>query len=61
MMKWILIDSDDEYLTNDSLIEINHIINGSYNNTSRKANVKPYGFDKLYMDKKNNLWMSQKL
>ena len=39
------------YLTVDSLIEINNIITGSNNITLRKANVKPYGFDKMYMDK----------
>ena len=44
-----LIDSDGGmYLTVDSLIEINNIITGSNNITSRKVNVKPYGFDKMY-------------
>ena len=38
------------YLTVDYLIEINNIITGS-NITLRKVNVKPYGFDKMYMDK----------
>ena len=33
------------------MIEINNIITGSINFTLRKVNVKPYGFDKLYMDK----------
>ena len=47
-----LIDSDGGmYLTVDSLIEINNIITGSNNITSRKVNVKPYGFDKMYMYK----------
>ena len=36
-------------LTVDSLIEINNIITDSDNITLRK--VKPYGFDKMYMDK----------
>ena len=35
----------------NSLIEINNIITGSNNITLRKVNVKPYGFDKMYMDK----------
>ena len=39
-------------LTVDSLIEINNIITGSNNITLRKVNVKPYEFDKKYMDKK---------
>ena len=39
------------YLTVDFLVEINNIINGSNNITLRKFNVKPYGFDKMYMDK----------
>ena len=44
-------DSDGGmYLRIDSLIEINKIITGS-NNILRKVNVKPYGFDKMYMDK----------
>ena len=47
-----LIDSDGcIYLAVDSLVEINNIITGSNNITSRKVNVKPYGFDKMYMDK----------
>ena len=36
------------YLTVDFLIGINNIIIGSNN---RKVNVKPYGFDKMYMNK----------
>ena len=39
------------YLTIDFLIEINNTITGSNNITSRKVNVKPYGFEKMYMDK----------
>ena len=47
-----LIDSDSGmYLTVDSLIEKNNIITGSNNITLRKVDVKPYGFDKMYMDK----------
>ena len=47
-----LIDSDGGmYLTDDLLIETNNIITGSNNITLRKVNVKPYGFDKMYMDK----------
>ena len=47
-----LIDSDGAmYLAVDSLIEVNNIINGLNNITLRKVNVKPYGFDKVYMDK----------
>ena len=47
-----LIDSDSGmYLTDDLLIETNNIITGSNNITLRKVNVKPYGFDKMYMDK----------
>ena len=41
----------NKYLTVDSLIEINSIITGSYNITLRKVNVKPYGHDKMYIDK----------
>ena len=37
-------------LTVDSLIEINNIISGSNNITFGKVNVKPYGFNKMYMD-----------
>ena len=47
-----MIDSDGGmFLTVESLIEINNIITGSNNITLRKVNVKPYGFDKMYMDK----------
>ena len=47
-----LIDSDGGmYSTIESLIEINNIIIGSNNIALEKVNVKPYGFDKTYMDK----------
>ena len=47
-----LTDSDrGKHLIVDSLIEINNIITGSNNSTLRKINVKPYGFDKMYVDK----------
>ena len=47
-----LIDSDNSvYLTVDSLIDINNNITGLNNITLRKFNVKPYGYDKMYMDK----------
>ena len=47
-----LKDSDGGmYLKADSLIEKNNIITGSSNINLRKANVKSYGFDKMYMDK----------
>ena len=47
-----LIDSDNSvYLTVDSLIDINNITTGLNNITLRKVNVKPYGYDKMYMDK----------
>ena len=47
-----LIDSDrNMYLTVDSLIEINNIINVSNNFTWRNVNVNPYGFDQMYVDK----------
>ena len=39
------------YLTVDSLIDINNIITGSKNFTLTKVNVKPYGYDKMYMYK----------
>ena len=47
-----LIDSDNSvYLTVDSLIDINNNTTGLNNITLRKFNVKPYGYDKMYMDK----------
>ena len=39
------------YLTVDSLVEKDNIITSSNNITLRKVNVKPYGFDKMYMDR----------
>ena len=46
------IDSDDNtYFTVDLLIDINNIIAGSNNITLIKANVKPCGYDKMYIDK----------
>ena len=39
------------HLTVDSLIDINNIIASSNNFNLRKINVKPYGYDKMYMDK----------
>ena len=33
------------------LIEINNMITSSNNITLRRVNVKPYGFNKIYMDK----------
>ena len=38
------------YLLVDSLMEINNIITNS-NNIASRNNLKPYGFDKIYMDK----------
>ena len=47
-----LTDSDKNiYLTVDSLIDINSMITDSNNITLRKVNVKPYGYDKMYVDK----------
>ena len=40
------------YLTGDFSIEMNNIITGSNNIAIRNVNVKPYGNDKKYMDKK---------
>ena len=39
------------YLTVDSFIEINNIRAGSNNVTLRKVNVKPCGFEKMYMNR----------
>ena len=39
------------HLTVDSLKEIYNIITSSNNITLRKVNVKPYGFDEMYVDK----------
>ena len=38
-------------LTIDSLIQINNIIAGSNNINLKKVNAKPYGFDRICMDK----------
>ena len=38
-------------LTVNFFIEINNIITGSNNRTLGKVNEKPYGFDKMCMDK----------
>ena len=47
-----LIDSHGGMcLTIDSLIQINNIIPGSNNINLKKVNVKPYGFDRMCMDK----------
>ena len=35
----------------DSLIERSNTINDSNKITLRKVNVKPYGFDKMYVEK----------
>ena len=51
-LKSNLIDSDDNtYFTVDLLIDINNIIAGSNNITLIKVNVKPCGYDKMYIDK----------
>ena len=50
-IKYNLIDTDGGmYLKITSLIKINNVITGSNHITLRKVNVKPYGFDKMYMD-----------
>ena len=47
-----LIDTDGVmYLTVDSWIKIDNLITGLKNITLRKVNVKPYKFDKIYLDK----------
>ena len=47
-----LIDTDGSiYIRVVSLIEINNITTVSNNITLRKVNVKPYGFNKMYMNK----------
>ena len=51
-IKYNLIDSDGNiYLTVNSLIEINNMMNSSKNITLRKVHEKPYGFDKILIDK----------
>ena len=47
-----LIEKNDEpFLTVDSLITLNNIITDSQNLFLRDVNVKPAGFDKMYLDK----------
>ena len=47
-----MIDIDGGiYIRVVSLIEINNITTVSNNITLRKVNVKPYGFNKMYMNK----------
>ena len=47
-----LIDIDGSiYIRVVSLIEINNITTVSNNITLRKVNAKPYGFNKMYMNK----------
>ena len=48
MTQLILIKT---FLTVDSLIDINSIITGLNNITKGKINAKPYGYEKMYMDK----------
>ena len=54
-----MIDTDGGiYIRVVSLIEINNITTVSNNITLRKVNVKPYGFNKMYMNKE---WIDDKL
>ena len=47
-----LIDSDNKmYLTVDSFTDISNIITVSNNITLMKVNIKPCGYDKMYVDK----------
>ena len=47
-----LINTDDKMcLTVDSFIDMNNIITGSNNFSLRKVNVKPCGYDEMYIDK----------
>ena len=39
------------YLTVDLLLDIKNIITGRNNIAVRKVNVKPYRYDKMYIDK----------
>ena len=51
-MKNNLIDSDSNmFLTIDSLIQINNLVRASNNITLRKVSIKPYEFNKIYMDR----------
>ena len=46
-----LTDKNDElFLTIDSFITLNNIITYSQNLSLRDVNVKPAGFDKMYLD-----------
>ena len=45
------IDTDNMYLTVDSLIDINNIIGHSNNKTLRKVNFKKCECNKIYMNK----------
>ena len=52
-----MIDFDGNlYLTVDSLIETNNKITGSNNTTLRKVDVKPSGFDRMYIEKRFNYY-----
>ena len=46
----LLTKNGDLFLTVDSLISINNIITNSDNQTLRKCEVKPAGYNKHYMD-----------
>ena len=46
----LISDEGDLFFTVDSLITINNIITNSNNLYLRSVNVKPKGFDKIYMD-----------
>ena len=49
---YYLIDKNGKlFLTVDSLITLNNIITDSQNLLLRDENVKPEGFDKMYLDK----------
>ena len=43
--------NNNMYLAIGFLIKINNLILGLHNVTLRKVHVKPYGFDKMYIDK----------
>ena len=47
----MLIKNGGPFLTVDSLITLNNIITDSQNLFLRDVNVKPAGFDKMYLDK----------
>ena len=50
-MEYIELVLIKKFLTVDSLIDINSIITGLNNITKGKVNAKPYGYEKMYMDK----------